>query len=119
MKTKTQSAICALFLSLFASALHAGGSIGWDEVRHQIAKTDPQLVAAIEKNFVVSETGGGVRLGKAFGDRAGERIPPYDFAAVRKGTREHYQLRIEESADFEFTGRYQFTWQIVKGGAKQ
>lgn len=112
---KTQFAICALFLGLCATALQAGGSIGWDEVRLRIAKTDPQLVASIEKNFVVSETGGGVRLGKAFGERAGERIPPYDFDAIRKGTHDHYHLQIEESADFEFTGRYQFTWQVLKG----
>lgn len=115
---KTCSAIGALYLGLFASALQAGGSIGWNEVRLRIAKTDPQLIAAIENNFVVSESGGGVRLGKAFGDRAGERIQPYDFDVIRKGTHDHYHLQIEESADFGFTGRYQFTWQLLKDEKK-
>jgi len=90
----------------------AGGSIGWDDVRGRIAKTDPDLIKIIDAAFDVNKSGGGVRLGHQFGDRVGERIPPYDFDAVRKTTGEKYNLIIDQSDDFEFTGRYKFTWRI-------
>lgn len=91
---------------------HAGGSIGWDEVKSRLVKSDPELVKCIEINFTVNRVGGGVRLGNQFGERVGERIPPYDFDAIRKSTGEKYHLEILESDDFEFTGRYKFIWQI-------
>ena len=93
----------------------AGGSIGWDDVRARIVKTDPDLIKIIDTTFDVNKSGGGVRLGNQFGDRVGERIPPYDFDAVRKSTGEKYHLEILESDDFEFTGRYKFIWQIIPG----
>jgi len=93
----------------------AGGSIGWDDVRARIAKTDPALIKIIDTTFDVNRSGGGVRLGSQFGERVGARIPPYDFDAVRKATGEKYHLKIMESDDFEFTGRYGFVWQIISG----
>lgn len=90
---------------------HAGGSIAWDEVRVRISKSDSEIVKFIENNFEVNRVGGGTRLGHQFGERVGERIPPYDFDAVRKSTGEKYHLQISESEDFEFTGRYKFIWQ--------
>jgi hypothetical protein len=91
----------------------AGGSIGWDDVRVRISKTDPELIKIIDTTFDVNKSGGGVRLGNQFGKRVGERIPPYDFDAIRKSTGERYHLKINQSDDYDFTGRYQFTWQII------
>jgi hypothetical protein len=87
----------------------AGGSIGWEEVKSKISKSDPELVKVIEKAFVVEKSGGAVRLGPQFGERQGERIAPYEFGAVEIKTKTKRVLVIEESEDYEFTGRFKFT----------
>lgn len=89
----------------------AGGSIAWEDVRAKIEKTDPELIKIIERTFIVSRVGGGVRLGPHFGDRQGERIAPFRFEVVNRKTKEKCVLVIEESDDFEFTGRFKFTWE--------
>lgn len=85
-------------LSLIESA-SAWGSVGWDEVKAEISKTDPKIVRVIEGNFIVKRIGVGVRLGPQFGERQGERIAPYEFAAVERKTGRKMYLRIVESED--------------------
>ena len=88
----------------------AGGSIGWKDVCASIRKSDPELIKAIEKHFTVAPSGGAVRIGwQVDPERAGERIPPYEFEATRKADSKHCTLKIQESDDFEYTGRYTFT----------
>ena len=94
---------------LFVQSALAGGSISWEEVKSRISKTDPELVKMIEKSFAVSPGGGALRLGPHFGDRQGERIAPYEFGADNRKTGEACRLVIEESDDFQFTGRFKFT----------
>lgn len=89
----------------------AGGSIAWDDAKAKIGKTDPELIKIIEASVIVSPSGGGVRLGPHFGDRQGERIAPFRFEVVNRKTKEQCVLVIEESDDFEFTGRFKFTWE--------
>ena len=98
----------------FCSIAHAGGSIGWDDVKARISKSDSEIIKVIETNFTVNKSGGALRLGHQFGERVGERIPPYDFDTICKATGEKYRLVIDQSDDFEFTGRYKFTWKITK-----
>ncbi len=86
----------------------AGGSITWDEVKSRISKSDPELVKIIEKSFAVERGGSGVRLGPHFGERQGERIAPYEFGAEDRKNKAKCVLVIEESEDFEFTGRFKF-----------
>ncbi len=86
----------------------AGGSISWEDMKSRIAKSDPELVKVIENSFMVNQSGGGVRLGPHFGERQGERISPYEFEAEEKKTRAQCVLVIEESQDYEFTGRFKF-----------
>lgn len=86
----------------------AGGSIGWVDVKAKIERTDPELVKIIERDFNVDSSGGGVRLGPQFGDRQGERIPPFRFGAMNRKSKERCVLVIEESDDYEFTGRFKF-----------
>ncbi len=86
----------------------AGGSISWDDVKSRIAKSDPELVKIIEKSFAMDRVGVGLRLGQHFGERQGERIAPYEFGAVDKKNKVKCLLVIEESEDYEFTGRFKF-----------
>ena len=97
----------------------AWGSIDWVEVKSRITKTDPPLVGMIGKSFVVSPVGSGVRLGPHFGDRQGERIAPYRFHAENRKTRMEVILVIEESDDFEYTGRFKFTWEWPQDGNRE
>jgi hypothetical protein len=94
---------------LFVQVAHAGGSISWEDVKPRIAKSDPELVKIIERSFIVNKVGGGVRLGPQFGERQGERIAPYEFGAENRKTKAKCVLVIEESEDYEFTGRFKFT----------
>jgi len=103
------SVILILSTLLFIQITLAGGSISWEDVKPQIAKSDPELVKIIERSFVVNRVGGGVRLGPQFGERQGERIAPYEFGAENRKTKERCVLVIEESEDFEFTKRFKFT----------
>ena len=87
----------------------AGGSISWDDVKSRISKSDPELVKIIETSFAVERVGVGVRLGPHFGERQGERIAPYEFGADDRKNKVKCVLVIEESEDYEYTGRYKFT----------
>ena len=86
-----------------------GGSLPWDAVKTQIVKTDPELIKIIEAMFIVRPRGGGVRMGPQFGDRHGDIIAPFRFEGVNRKTKEKVVLVIEESEDFQFTGRFKFT----------
>jgi hypothetical protein len=103
--------ILTLFAVWLVSA-HGEGYIGWDDVRARIAKSDRQLLRVIEKNFIVDAGGSATRLGNDFGEHVGQRVPPYHFDAVRKSNGDHYHLRIDESDDYQFTGRFRFVWQL-------
>jgi biopolymer transport protein ExbD len=111
MKTTIQ---LILLTALCVHSAMAGGSISWEEVKSRIAKTDPGLVKTIEDSFTVNRSGGGVRLGPRFGERHGERIPPYEFGAEEKKTKARCVLIIEESEDHEFTGRFKFVKRPVE-----
>jgi len=104
--------IILLISNFLTGAVWAGGSIAWIDVRNRVRQSDPKLINRIEEVFSVNRVGGATRLGHQFGERVGERIPPYEFEAVRKSTGEFYRLVIDQSDDFEFTGRYKFTWQV-------
>jgi hypothetical protein len=97
-----------ILTTLCVQSAIAGGSIGWEDVKTRIAKSDPELVKVIENTFTVNRSGGGVRLGPHFGERQGERISPYEFGAVEIKTKEQCVVVIEESEDYEFTGRFKF-----------
>ena len=107
-----------LLMILFFQCALAGGSISWDEVKLRIAKSDPELVKMIERSFIVNRTGGGVRLGPFFGERQGERIAPYQFEAEDIKTKVKCILVIEESEDYEFTGRFRFLKKPVLDGGQ-
>ena len=88
----------------------AEGSITWDEVSTRIRKTDPDIVKCICDHFIPDRVGWAARIGvRVDPERAGERIPPYDFEALRKTDSKRCRLQIVESGDFSFTGRYVFT----------
>ena len=118
MKTIIKATIATI---LCIQCVLAGGSISWDDVKSKISKSDPELVKMMEKSFAVARSGGGVRLGPHFGERHGERIAPYEFEAENRKTKEKYVLVIEESEDYEFTGRFKFTTkpQDIKIQAEQ
>ncbi len=97
-----------ILTTLCVQSAMAGGSISWEDVKTRIAKSDPGLVKIIENAFIVDRSGGGVRLGRDFGERQGERIAPYEFGAEEKRTKIRCVLVIEESEDYEFTGRFKF-----------
>jgi hypothetical protein len=117
MKTIITATIATI---LSIQCVIAGGSIGWDDVKSRISKSDPELVKVIEKAFTVARIGVGVRLGVQFGERQGERIAPYEFEVENKKTKDKCLLVIEESEDNEFTGRFKFTMkpQDVKSQAE-
>ena len=106
MKTIITLAIATI---LGMPAAWGGGSISWEDVRARISKSDPELVKVIEKTFEVNRSGGAVRLGRDFGERQGERIAPYEFGAKERKSAGPCVLVIEESEDYEFTGRFKFT----------
>jgi hypothetical protein len=103
-----------LIAALIVPSAFAGGSIGWADVKTAISKSDPELVKRIEQHFKVNESGGGVRLGPHFGERQGERIAPYHFGAEDKKTHQRCVLVIQESDDYEYTGRFKFTREDEK-----
>ena len=109
---KTITMLTILMILSIHSAL-AGGSISWDDVKSRIVRSDPELVKMIEHSFVVNRSGGGVRLGASFGERQGERIAPYEFGAEDRKTNAKCLLVIEESEDYEFTGRFKFVKKPV------
>jgi hypothetical protein len=103
--------VSACLISLIALLSHAfaGGSIAWSEAAARISRSDPNLVQIITKNFSVQRVGGATRIGSRVDpERAGERVPPYDFNAVRRDTGKEVILKIDQSPDFDFTGRYFF-----------
>jgi hypothetical protein len=97
-----------ILTTLCVQSAMAGGSISWEDVKSKIAKSDPEIVKVIENTFTVNQSGGGRRLGPHFGDRQGERISPFEFGAVEKKTKDKCRLVIEESEDYQFTGRFKF-----------
>jgi hypothetical protein len=103
-----------ILMTLCVQSAIAGGSISWENVKSRIAKSDPELVKIIENSFNVNRSGGAVRLGPHFGERHGERIAPYEFGAADKKTGGKCVLVIEESEDYEFTGRFKFVKQDVE-----
>jgi hypothetical protein len=108
-----------ILTTLCVQSAMAGGSISWGDVKTRIAKSDPQLVKVIENSFIVNRSGGAVRLGPHFGERQGERIPPYEFGAEDKKTKIRCVLVIEESEDYEFTGRFKFTKKPVENNKQE
>ena len=103
-----------ILMTLCVQSAIGGGSISWEDVKSRITKTDPELVKVIENSFTVNRSGVGVRLGPSFGERHGERIAPYEFGAADKKTGGKCVLVIEESEDYEFTGRFKFVKQDVE-----
>lgn len=100
--------------ALWVQCALAGGSISWEDVKLRISKSDPDLVKLIEKSFILERGGSAVRLGPHFGERQGERIAPYEFEAEDKKNKIKCVLLIEESEDYEFTGRFKFTRRLAK-----
>jgi hypothetical protein len=100
---------------LTAPVAHGEGTVAWDHVKAEIGKTDPALIEMIEKNFVIDSAGWGVRFGShgVHPELAGIRTAPYYFEATHRATQERYGLRFAESEDFQFTGRYTFTWRVL------
>ncbi len=104
---KLTAAVGSNFLAVLAAYLvimapcRAGGSIDWDHVRNEIAKDDPFLADYIAKNFEMSPSGGGLRVGHdkdgnslVPGVEAGTRIPPYEFRAKPLGAAGDYTLNV-------------------------
>jgi len=103
-----------LLTAIFSNAF-AGGSISWLEVVERIGHTDSNLIKIIQTQFSVDRVGGAVRIGnRADQEHAGERIPPYEFNALQKDTDKKVILTIDQSPDFDFTGRYFFTATPMK-----
>jgi len=91
----------ATFLALTSTCL-AGGSVGWDQVRSEIAKDDPFMADYIAKNFEVRSVGGAVRDGHDKDGNSlvpslevGTRIPPYEFPAKPLGAPGDFTLYIK------------------------
>jgi hypothetical protein len=66
--------------------------VAWESDALPLLKQHPELLAMIEKSLDVWPVGGGVRLGKDFGDDQGKRIPPFEFDARLKGSMGPYNL---------------------------
>ena len=109
------SAFCFLSIELFLprTAL-AKGSILWQEVKAEIAKTDPALVGIIENHFIVDRTGLAMRFGAHQGELGGMRIQPYEFEAIRKTDKKRYLIELNQCLDYEFTKRWCFEYKILK-----
>ena len=93
--------VLAAYISLTMPSL-AGGSIGWDQVRAEIAKDDPFMADYIVRNFEVRRVGGGVRVGRdkdgnslVPGLEVGTRIAPFDFPAKPLGAPGDYTLQLK------------------------
>jgi len=82
------------FLILLASSFSAlaGGSVGYEERAIPLLRTQPDLLRFVQQSLDVAPVGWGVRLGRDFGDRVGERIPPFHFEARPKGHKGPYTL---------------------------
>ncbi len=91
MKPQLLSLASLLFLCVVSSSW-GGGSVGWAFHALPILKKYPDLLALIETSLDVRDVGGGVRLGKDFGDEQGKRIPPFEFPARLKGSTGPYTL---------------------------
>src|SRR4051794_19081274 len=98
---RSRTTILGLLCFLVATLSHAGGSIGWDEVKTKLAKEDPFLAALIETHFDVNRVGGAARVGHdsngnstVSGLEVGTRLPPYEFNAKPKGAKGAYSLYI-------------------------
>jgi hypothetical protein len=99
--------VSVLILTAFLSSAFGGGSISWSEVVERINRSDPKLIEIIQKNFSVERVGDAVRVGyRVDPEHAGDRIPPYSFMAIQKDGGRKVVLEINQSPDFEFTGRY-------------
>ena len=79
----------------------AGGSVGWDQVRTEIAKDDPFMADYIAKTFDMRPSGGAIRVGHDDQGNSlapplgvGSRIPPYEFPAKPRGAPGCYTLYI-------------------------
>jgi len=90
---------CAAFFLNWSVCCFAGGSVGWDQVRAEIMRDDPGLLAFIETHFDIRHSGGAVRVGRDASGNAtipelgvGARIPPYEFYAKPKDTPGDYTL---------------------------
>jgi hypothetical protein len=108
-----------ILMTLCVQSAIAGGSISWEDVKSRISKSDPVLVKVIENSFIVDRSGGAVRLGPQFGERHGERISPYEFGAEDKKAKIRCVLVIEESEDYEFTGRFRFIKKPVENNKQE
>jgi len=98
-------ALFTIYLALTTMCL-AGGSIGWDQVRAEIAKDDPFLANYIAKNFEMRYSGGAVRVGHdkdgnslVPGMGVGARMPPYEFPAKPLGASGDFTLFITLNPD--------------------
>ncbi len=80
-----------LLLTLPSLAL-AAGSATWSFHATPILKARPELLTLIETSLDVSPHGEGVRLGKDFGEKQGQRVPPLKFPARLKGSTGPYNL---------------------------
>lgn len=80
-----------LLLTLPSLAL-AEGSATWGFHAAPLLKTRPDLLTVIETSLDVSPNGSGVRLGKDFEEKQGQRVPPFQFPARLKGSTGPYNL---------------------------
>lgn len=82
----------SLLLLTLPSLTFAEGSATWGFHAAPVLKTRPELWAFVEASLDVVPHGDGARLGKDFGEKQGQRVPPYKFPARLKGSTGTYNL---------------------------
>ena len=76
-----------------SSSSFAGGSITLDDLQ-SLLNQQPRLWKFYQDHFDISPHGGGMRLGKDWGELQGARVAPYEFEAKMKGDPGPYNLKI-------------------------
>jgi hypothetical protein len=98
MKIYSKNLLAVVILAWSSSHLFAGGSITLKDIQ-PILDQQPKLWHFFLDHFDISPHGGGVRLGKDWGELQGARVAPYEFEAKMKGDPGPYDLKIKIETD--------------------
>jgi len=93
MKICSRALLAVVVLAWSSSHLFAGGSITLADIQ-PLLDQQPKLWHFYLDHFDISPHGGGVRLGKDWGELQGARVAPYEFEAKMKGDSGPYNLKI-------------------------
>ena len=93
MPSRRNAWLILVVLLLSVTPVFAGGSITLDDLQ-PLLNQQPKLWRFFQEHFDISPHGGGMRLGKDWGELQGARVAPYEFEAKMKGDTGPYDLKI-------------------------